>query len=41
MTLTSEEKKLTIKEELEYAGIGILIGLAYTVLLVVFGGWLN
>ena len=44
MTLTSEEKKtLTTKQELGYAGIGILIGIVYTVLLVVFskGDWLN
>lgn len=44
MTLTSEEKKsLTTKQELGYAGIGILIGIAYTVLFAVFsgfkGGW--
>jgi len=41
--MTSDDKPLTIKQELGYAGIGILIGIAYTVLLVVFSkvGWLN
>lgn len=36
-------KELTCKQELGYVGIGVLIGVAYTVLFAVFsgfkGGW--
>jgi len=41
--MTSDDKRLTTKQELTYVGIGVLIGIAYTVLFAVFsgfkGGW--
>lgn len=39
--MTSEDKKLTCKQELGYVGIGILIGVAYTVLLIVVFDWME
>lgn len=39
--MTSEDKKLTCKQELGYVGIGVLIGVAYTVLLIVVFDWME